>query len=742
MSTAHIGDPVSRVDGRAKVTGQARYAGEAAAADLAYGVVVTSAVTRGKITRIDAAAALALPGVLQVFTHENIPALAWFDRSYRDQVAPSGAPFRPLHDPDIKYAQQPVALVVADSFELARHAATLVVVDYAAAPHETDLHNRRDAGHPPPRGKKGYEPPPKPRGEADATLAAAAVKIDAEYAHPITHHNPIELFTTTAIPGPDGTLTIHEKTQGISNTQEHVCKIFGLKPEQVRVVTRFVGGAFGSGLRPQYQLVLAVLAARELRRPVRVTLTRPQMFGIGYRPHTLQRVALGADADGTLRALIHEAVANTSSFEGYCENVVTWSGILYQCDTTRLEYKIAELDLYTPIDMRAPGAVTGLYALESAMDELAHALGMDPLALRLKNYAEADQDHGRPFSSKELRACYAQGAARFGWARRSHAVRSMRRGPALLGWGMATGVWEAQQGPARARLLLTVDGRALLTCGTTDIGPGTYTIMTQIAAELLGLPLASVRFELGDTLLPMAPIQGGSMTAATVGTAVQAVCLKAQERLLKLARALPDSPLADAKLEDVVFADGVLRRKGEPGRALALIDVMRRGGVPSLEEEATAIPDAAEQRKYTSNAHSAVFVEVSVDEAIGRVSVERVVIAVAAGRILNPKTARSQVLGGVVWGLGMALTEETKIDHRLGRVVNHNLGEYHVPVHADVPNIDVVFVEEHDAVVNPLGVKGLGEIGIVGVAAAIANAVFHATGRRVRELPITLDKLL
>ena len=568
------------------------------------------------------------------------------------------------------------------------------------------------------------------------------MKIDAEYAHPITHHNPIELFTTTAIPGPDGTLTIHEKTQGISNTQEHVCKIFGLKPEQVRVVTRFVGGAFGSGLRPQYQLVLAVLAARELRRPVRVTLTRPQMFGIGSGPYTLQRVALGADADGTLRALIHEAVANTSTFEGYCENVVTWSGILYQCDTTRLEYKIAELDLYTPIDMRAPGAVTGLYALESAMDELAHALGMDPLALRLKNYAEADQDHGRPFSSKELRACYAQGAARFGWARRSHAARSMRRGPALLGWGMATGVWEAQQGPARARLLLTVDGRALLTCGTTDIGPGTYTIMTQIAAELLGLPLASVRFELGDTLLPMAPIQGGSMTAATVGTAVQAVCLKTQERLLKLARALPDSPLADAKLEDVVFADGVLRRKGEPGRALALIDVMRRGGVPSLEEEATAVPDAAEQRKYTSNAHSAVFVEVSVDEAIGRVSVERVVIAVAAGRILNPKTARSQVLGGVVWGLGMALTEETKIDHRLGRVVNHNLGEYHVPVHADVPNIDVVFVEEHDAVVNPLGVKGLGEIGIVGVAAAVANAVFHGTGRRVRGLPITLHKLL
>ncbi|WP_434427123.1 xanthine dehydrogenase family protein molybdopterin-binding subunit [Nannocystis pusilla] len=742
MTTGKTGAPHDRVDGRAKVTGQARYAGEFTAPDLVHGFVVTSAIARGKIVRIDAAEALALPGVLQVYTHENTPRLAWRDRSWRDMVAPGGSPLRPLHDAEIQFSGQPVALVVAESFELARHAAGLVKVDYETAPHETRLTQVEAEAHEPARGKKGYTPPPKPRGRADEALAAAPVRVEATYEHHALHHNPMEPHATTVIVEADGSLTIHDKTQGVTNSRDYVCKVFGLASDQVRVVTPFVGGGFGSGLRPQYQLFLAVLAARELRRSVRVVLSRQQMFTIGYRPWTRQRVALGAERDGRLRALIHEAVGNTSRFEDYCENVVPWSGVLYECPNTRLEYGVAALDLYTPIDARAPGAVTGLWALESAIDELADALDLDPLALRLKNYAEEDQDHRRPFSSKALRDCYREGAARFGWHRRSPAARSMREGGLQIGWGMATGIWEAQQAPSQAKALLTADGRLHVASASGEIGPGTYTIMSQIAAEQLGLPLAAVRFELGDTALPPAMIQGGSATASSVGSAVLAVCRALQHSLLKLAQTMPDSPFGGRALEDVEFVDRGLRLRSGVAPAVPIAAVMRHAGLGSIAEQATAIPDLARQSRYTSNAHSAVFVEVAVDEALGTVTVRRVVSAVAGGRILNPKTARSQILGGVVWGIGMALEEHSMLDHGLGRFVNHNLGEYHVPVHADVPAIDVVFVEERDDVVNPLGVKGLGEIGIVGVAAAIANAVFHATGRRIRELPITLDKLL
>jgi xanthine dehydrogenase YagR molybdenum-binding subunit len=740
MTTAYIGRATSRVDGRAKVTGAAKYAAEHRAPDLAYGCVVSSTIARGHITGIDTTEALAIPGVLQVFTHENTPRLATSDDNYRDQIAPPGSPFRPLHDGEIKYSAQPVALVVADSLELVRYAASLVRVSYACESHVTDLEQQRSQAYQP-EERPGLPLTAKPRGDADGALTRAPIKVDMEYRAPVEHHNAMEPFATTVIREEDGSLTVYDKTQGVQNVFDYLCNVFGYSADNLRVVSPFVGGAFGSGLRPQYQVFLAVLAARELKRSVRVTLTRQQMFTFGHRPTTWQRVALGARPDGRLDALIHEAVGETSQFEDYSESVVTWSSLLYRCDNVRMDHRLARLDLYTPIDMRAPGAVWGVYAIECAMDELAVELGIDPIELRLKNYTERDLDEDRPFSSKELRACYQQAGERFGWAQRNPRPRSMREGHTLLGWGMASGIWESMQRQASARAVLTADGRLTVSTATADIGTGTYTIMTQIAAERLGLPMEHVTFKLGDSSLPKAPVEGGSFTAATVGSAVKAVCDKMGEKLLKMAQQLDQSPLANTTLGDVKFVDGQMQSRHESTRAISLTDVMRHSKLDTIEAEAEAEP-GPERQEFSTYAHSAIFAEVKVDEDLGIIHASRIVTAVAAGRIINPKTARSQVLGGMVWGIGTALEEESLLDHKLGRFMNHNLAEYHVPVNADVQDIDVIFVEERDDIVNPLGAKGLGEIGVVGVAAAIANAVFHATGRRIRDLPITLDKLL
>jgi xanthine dehydrogenase YagR molybdenum-binding subunit len=741
MTTAYVGQPANRVDGRAKVTGQAKYAAEYNIPNLAYGFVISSGIAKGTITKIDASEALKLKGVSQVFTHENAPRLAESDESYQDDLAPPGAPFRPLYDNKIKFSGQPIALVVAESLELARYAATLVRIECEREPYVTDFDRRRAEAYKP-KPRMLLPPTPEPRGDAEKAFTNAATRHEAEYSSPIEHHNPMELFGTTVVWEKDGKITVYDKTQGVKNNQRYIANVFGLSKDDVRVVSSFVGGAFGSGLRPQYQLFLAVLAARELKRSVRVSLTRQQMFTFGHRPYAWQRLALGAAPDGALEAIIHEAITETSQFEDYNEVIVNWSGMLYQCDSVKLDYKIAALDLNTPIDMRAPGAAWGVYALECAMDELAYKLGVDPLELRLKNYAEIDQNENKPFSSKELRECYRQGAERFGWARRKYEPRSMRDGNHLIGWGMATGVWEAQQRKASAKAVLTIDGKLEVSSATTDIGTGTYTIMTQIAADALGLPIGDVTFNLGDSSLPEAPVEGGSWTAATVGSAVKAVCDKLREKLFNLAVKMDKSPLAGAKLEDVTFADGQIRLSRDPSQAVSIIEVMRSGKVKSIEEEATAAPDTSMRDQYSRHSHSAIFAEALVDEDLGVIRVPRVVTAVASGRILNPKTARSQVLGAVVWGIGMALEEESVVDQNFGRIMTHNLADYHVPVNADVRDIDVIFVEEHDSIVNPLGVKGLGEIGLVGVAAAIANAVFHATGKRVRSLPITLDKLL
>ena len=736
-----IGMPTSRVDGRLKVTGQARYAAEFAADDLLYGVVVSGAIARGTISAIDTAPALAVDGVLHVLTHENRPSLPRFDRSYHDDDSPSGSPFRPLYDNKIVYSGQPVALVLATSFEAARHGAALVKVSYDAASHQTDIDAAQEDAYHPKQGKDGFEPPPKPRGDADAALKKADINVYADYATPVEHHNPMEMHATTVVVDADGSLTIYDKTQGVLNTRQYVTGVFGLKPDQVRVLSPFVGGAFGSGLRPQYQLFLAVLAAQEMKRSVRVVLTRQQMFSFGHRPATRHQVALGADKQGKLLAVKHTVVSETSRFEDYIEVVVNWSGSAYQCDNVTLDYKVAALDVYTPLDMRAPGATLGVYALESAMDELAHAAHVDPVALRLLNYAEQDQNTGKPFSSKELKACYAQGAEKFGWDQRNPSPRSMRRGKTLIGWGMAGGFWDAMQQPASAKAVLSGDGKLAVSSATADIGTGTYTAMTMIAADTLGLVIDDVTFTLGDSSLPQAPVSGGSQSVASVSPAVQAACAALRDKLVGLALADRGSPLAGASPDDVGMEDGWLFLRSSADRREPYAAILARNGGRAIEASGEA-KAGSEKEEYSMHSFGAVFAEVHVDADLGEVRVPRITAAYGVGQLLNAKTGHSQLMGGIVWGVGMALMEATEYDLRYGRAVNANLAEYHVPVNADIGAIDIVVVPEKDAHINPLGAKGIGEIGITGVAAAVANAVYHATGRRVRDLPVTLDKLL
>ena len=730
---AYVGTPTSRVDGRAKVTGAAKYAGEFAPDGLVYGFVVEATIPCGRIVRLDTSEALEVKGVLDVLTHTRRPPLADNDEAWKDEVAPEGSPFRPLYDDSIKFNGQPIALVVAGDWETAKFAATLVRVEYQQQAFATDLEAERG-------NAAEMDKPHQPRGDAAAALVRAAVRHEADYVVPTEHHNPMELYASTVVWEGDGRLTVYDKTQGVQNVHKYLCSVFDKKPEDIRVLSPYVGGAFGSGLRPQYQVVLATLAALALKRSVRVVLTRQQMYGLGYRPMTIERVALGAKPDGTLDAVTHEAIAVTSRYEDFSRNDTGWAEQLYKSPNTRFSHKLVHLDVSTPCDMRAPGAASGVCALECAMDELAAALKLDPIELRLKCYSDRDQTEDLPYTSKQLRECYARGAEAFGWSTRNPTPRSTREDKELVGWGMATGVWEALQMPVAARIVLTANGHAEVSCAASDIGTGTYTIVAQVAADALGLPIENIDVKLGDSSLPQAPVEGGSWMAASSAHAVLGAAEDIRQELARLAKAMPGSPLADIPSADVILVDGTIAGKGQKSGTVSIADAMRHGKLERIEKQ--KLNQFAEDKSHARNTHSAVFAEVKVDEQLGVIRVTRVVSAVAAGRILNTKTGRSQIMGGVVWGIGMALHEETAMDHRFGRIMNHNIAEYHIPVNADIHNIEVIFVEERDDRINRLGVKGIGEIGIVGVPAAIANAVYHATGKRVRRFPITVDKLL
>ncbi|MDQ6633460.1 MAG: xanthine dehydrogenase family protein molybdopterin-binding subunit, partial [Gemmatimonadota bacterium] len=561
------------------------------------------------------------------------------------------------------------------------------------------------------------------------------------YTTPFENHNPMEVHGTVAIWEGD-TLTLYESTQGITSVRNGVARTFGIPPEQVRVVSHFTGGGFGSKGGPWSHEALAAMAAREVARPVKLVLTRRQMFGpVGGRARTVQHVTLGATADGVLTATRHASTSNTSTIEDWLEPAVTPTLMLYACPNLETEYNLVRLNVGSPTFMRAPGETTGTFALECAMDELAVALKMDPVALRLKNYADRDPESNKPWSSKALRECYALAAERFGWSKRNPTPRATRDGRWLIGSGMATATYPARQSPANATARIFPDGRVLVRAGTQEIGCGTYTVMTQIAADALGLSPDRVRFELGETTMPENPASTGSVTASSTGSAVNEAATQLRKKLVQLAITDPQSPVHGAAESDVRVMNGWLSLTGGSGRAEDYASLVTRLGAQPIEVTASthAGPDA---QQYSMHSFGAVFAEVRVDEELGEIRVSRVVTAHDVGRVLNAKTAKSQIIGGVVWGIGQALLEETSVDRRTGRYLNADLAEYHVPVNADVGAIDVSFVEVADAHVNPIGVKGAGEIGITGVGAAIANAVYHATGVRVRDLPITLDKVV
>ncbi|AZA74254.1 xanthine dehydrogenase family protein molybdopterin-binding subunit [Chryseobacterium indoltheticum] len=739
-----VGKPISRLEGHLKVTGSAKYAGEYEAPDLLYGYIVNSTITKGKIKSIDTEHVKKIEGVIEVFTHENKPSTAWFDFQYADMDAPPGIVFKPLKDNEIKYNGQPIALVVAETFEMARYAAAKINIVYEEENFETDLKTNLEKARDPKKGMASLlkPPPPKPNGDFQKEYDHSFVKTDSHFSHGTEHHNPMEMYASTVIYEGKNKLKIYDKTQGTINSQMYVANVFGLKMKNVQVISPFVGGGFGSGLRPQQQLFMAVMASLALKRNVRVTLSRAQMYMIGHRPPTLQHTKFGADKSGKVNAMYHKAIGETSRFEDYVEIVVNWANMLYPAENTLLEHQLVPLDVYSPLDMRAPGGSTGMHAIEVTMDEIAYQLNIDPLELRLINYSEIDKSSDKEYSSKELRKCYLKGAEKFGWNQRNPKPRSMKRGNKLVGYGMATGIWDANRIFGRAEAIMTSDGKVEVKSAVTDIGTGTFTIMTQIAADELGLPIEDVTFSYADSKMPFAPIQGGSFTTATVGPAVQAACQALNKKLFKKAKDLKNSVLGDTKFNQVTFKNGFTIHNDNPEIKVSISEIFEANEGKPIKTTNSAIPNPLTYGKKARAVHSAVFVEVEVDEELGVIEVRRALTAVAAGKIINPKTAESQVLGGMIWGLSKALHEETIVDHELGKYMNANLAEYHIPVHADIHDLQVLFIDEEDQFVNDLGVKGVGEIGGVGMPPAVTNAIFHATGKRIYDLPIHFDKLL
>jgi xanthine dehydrogenase YagR molybdenum-binding subunit len=733
-----VGAPVNRLDAWAKVSGAARYTAEHPVAGLAHAVLVTSTIAAGRVTRIDTEASQQVPGLLLVMTHENALRLPPETRAGKLEP-PIGRVLTLLQDDVVHYNNQPVAVVVADTLEHAREAAARLSIEYDSAPAVLDFQRAKQSPHPP--DKVLGEATDTRRGDLQAGLLAGSARLEATYTTPWESHNPLEPHATIAAWDGDR-LTLYDSTQYIKGVQHTVAATLGIAPDKLRVLCPYTGGGFGCKGSVWSHVVLAAMAARQAGRPVKLVLDRSQMFGpVGMRPVTEQRIRLAAMSDGRLTATSHDVLTCTSMIEDWTEPCALVTRMMYESPNQETTHRLARMNVGTPTFMRAPGEATGSFALESAMDELSYALGIDPLELRLANYTERDPGKGLPFSSKSLRQCYELGAERFGWSARPAQPRAMRSGDKLVGWGMATATYPTHRMAASASACMSADGHVLVRCATQDLGTGTYTVMTQVAADAVGVPLECVSVELGDSSFPDAPVSGGSMTVASVASAVQAAGLALRSKLAGIASGDPRSPLSGALPGAVGVRGGVLYLLADPARCETMAQVVERHGTGPVEASADAAPGDEKQR-YSMHAFGAVFVEVQVDELLGEIRVPRVVGAYGVGRLLNQKTAASQLMGGIIWGLSMALFEETLIDPRSGRAVNGNLAEYHVPTNADIGAIDVQVVPEHDPHINPLGAKGIGEIGITGVAAALANAVYHATGRRVRTLPITLDKLL
>ena len=745
--SAAIGQPIDRVDGRMKVTGAGRYSAEIALPHMTHAVLIGARVPCGRISSLDTGEAERAEGVLAVLTHRNLPKVPGHPRLFPSlfgHPAP-GETFLPMQDDAVQYAGQPVAIVVADTLERAQHAATLVRIDYEEAPSTTTVDQGRDRAYEPERIFGGLLPGRLAHGDVEAGLAEAAVRVDATYRFAANHHNPIESSATTAV-WDDDQLTLYDSTQGVTATRLTAAAWLGLSPTKVRVITHFVGGAFGCKAMVWPHVTLAALAARQVGRPVKLALTREQMFtSCGHREEQEHYVALGATREGRLTALRHHKISPTSPFDDWAEPSIGTDAQAYACPNYEGFYRLIRANTMTPTFTRAPGEATGMFALECTMDELAYELGLDPLEFRLRNHSDVDPVSGNPWSSKGLKECYERGAERIGWKGRNPAPRSQRDGRWLIGLGMATAAYPVPAFPGlqpqRALARLYADGSVLVQCGTQEFGTGVATVMTQVAADGLGVPFDRVRFELGDTDLPNTSSAVGSGGSGMVSGAVHTAATALRDQLIARAIADGKSPLHGADPGAVVVRDGRMVLRDEPETGETYGELLTRNFLEEVDALGSWNPTGSDTG-YATTTFGAQFAEVAVDADLGLVRVRRMVGAFAPGRVLNRKTASSQLMGGMLWGLGQALLEGNQMDSRSGRWANASLGDYLVPVNADAPDVDVELVEVRDEVVNPLGVKGVGEIGQVGAAAAIANAVFHATGRRVRELPIRIEHLL
>lgn len=741
-SVGPVGEPRDRVDGRAKVTGRAIYAADAPVRNPAHAVLIQSTIARGRITAIDTAAADRAPGVLAVLTPNNLPKLS-------SEGATLAEKRLPLADLKIHYAGQHVAVVVADTLERAQHAAMLVRISYASEKPVLSLNDPDGRVEWPAEERK--EKLQVHKGDVDGAAAAAVVTVRQTYVTPVETHNPIEMSATTAY-WENGRLTVWDASQGVVSRRKALAAVFKLKPEDVRVICLFVGGGFGCKGDQWPHTFLAAAAAKVVGRPVKLVLTRAQMFtSCGHRPVTEQTLLLAARPDGHLVAVKHETKTEDSEVGEHIETCgIASSANVYATPNLAYTHRLTRVNRASATFMRAPGENPGMFALESAMDELAVALKMDPVALRITNHATAAPHNDLPFSTNNLLECYRWGAEKFGWSSRRPEVGAMRRADgARIGWGMATATYPAHrmQNQARIRLRLERDGvSATGACATQDLGTGAYTVCTQMTAMLVGLPFERVRFELGDTDLPPGGVSGGSSTTAGVGQALTEAADKLREVALKRAAEIGSQVFAGLTAADVVFRGGRLEARADSARAIALADLLK-GGPEFLEgkgEGSAAGADnlPAKQKKHTFQSFGAHFVEVVVPERVPTARVSRVVSVMDVGQVINPKTAASQVQGAVIMGIGQALLEETHYDPATGRVVNDNLADYRVCVNPDVPAIETHFVGEPDLLFNAIGCRGLGEIGITGIAAAITSAVYHATGVRVRQLPVTPEKLL
>ena len=725
-----------RVDGAEKVNGKAKYTAEHKLPNMAYAVFVTSTIAKGSIKNLDISKAIAMPGILDIIYYGNCPAVPGYNpiAAQRPKNVSEWRGFKVLYDNKVRFFGQPIALIVADSFENANAAIRFVKAEYEVEKFETNFDKAR-------LEPTNLKAPINYKRGLEKKFKEQAFFVEGEYNIPIEVHNAMELFATIAFWEGEDKLTLYDKTQGPKSTQSTMARTFGLVDKNVRVIAENVGGGFGSGLRSWPHVPAACIAAKKINRPVKLVLTRPQMFSlVGYRPQSWQKLGIGADAAGNFIGISHEAISNTSRYEDFREGIVEASKFLYACENVDTKYSLLPLDLSTPIWMRGPGEATGCFALESAIDELSYKLKMDPIQLRIKNFTAVNPENKLPFSDINIKDCYAYGMEKIGWKNRPTVPGSLKENGMLIGYGMSVGVFGAGKGTASVRIVLSNDGKLLLECAVSDMGPGTMTSMSIIASDAMQMPIQKIKFKLGDSDLPPGPSQGGSGTTSTVGSAVDLACRTLQQKLKEMAIQLAPA-FAGITADAIEVKNEMVLSKTDANTKIDIIALLKLANQEKIDLTIASNGKTAAQLKFTSNSFSSHYVKLAVNPKDGSIKILEVVTTGDAGKIISPKTARSQMIGGVVGGIGMALTEKLEFDHATGQITNASFGAYHVPLHSQTPKTDVWFVNKPDVNMNEIGAKGIGEIALIGFAAAVTNAVYNATGKRVRDLPITPEKL-